>query len=201
MLESLTRRQREIFGYLREHADRFEHPPSLDELCHALGLRSRGSLHKHVSALVEAGLVEPLDGKHRGVRLTRMTHQLDALPLLGYIAAGHPIEALANPEEVEVPAALRGSRPSYVLAVQGDSMVDEGILDGDWVVVEQRDDANDGELVVALVDGTEATLKRLYRHGATVVLRPANANLEPLEYKAERVRIQGIVVGQMRSYR
>ena len=201
-LESLTRRQREIYDYLREHQEGFARPPTLDELCRALGLRSRGSIHKHVTALVEAGLVEPLGGRQRGLRLVRGAGRAaDTVPMLGYIAAGRPIEALEIPDEVEVPPRLRGHRPTYVLEVRGDSMIDEGILDGDWVVVEQRDYADDGELVVALVDESEVTLKRLERGAGKVLLHPANASMQSLEYDPARVRIQGVVTGQMRSYR
>lgn len=201
--ESLTRRQREIYDYLRTQYNAFEHPPTLDELCQALGMRSRGSLHKHICALVDAGLLEPLHGRQRGLILAAPAHEErpGVVPLLGYIAAGQPIEALENPGEIEVPEHLRGNRPTYVLQVRGDSMIDEGILNGDWVVVEQRDHADNGELVVALLDGTEATLKRLEKRNGTVVLHPANVAMTAMEYAPERVRIQGVVTGQMRAYR
>jgi len=201
----LTRRQRALYDYLREHAERFAQPPSLDELCRALGLRSRGSLHKHVQALVAAGLVEPLNGRQRGVRLTEAgsagASGAAGLPLLGTIAAGRPIAALPDPRTVDVPAALRTEQPCYVLEVRGDSMIEDGILDGDWVVIEQRDHARDGEVVVALIDGEEATLKRIEQRPGRVLLHPANGAMRPLEYAAERVRIQGVLVGQMRRYR
>ena len=139
MGEALTRRQRAVLEHLRESRERHAHPPSLDQLCRELGLRSRGSLHKHIQALVNAGHVEPLSGKQRGVRL-RDSNEDDVLtlPLLGRIAAGRPIEALENPQDLEVPRQLRGKGRCYVLQVRGDSMIEEGILDGDWVVVEQR---------------------------------------------------------------
>ena len=164
-------------------------------------MRSRGSLHKHVQALVKAGHVEPLSGKQRGVRLCESAQgHLLSLPLLGRIAAGRPIEALENPQELEVPRQLRGKGRCYVLQVRGDSMIDEGILDGDWVVVEQRDHARDGEIVVALIDGEEATLKRIEQTPSACILHPANPDLAPLRYAPERVRIQGVVTGQMRAY-
>ena len=198
---SLTRRQRAIYDYLRDHHERFEHPPTLDELCQALGLKSRGSLHKHIQALVEAGLVEPMDKKQRGVRLTGQSELSDnSLPLLGYIAAGHPIEALENPEGIEIPPRLKGHGNAYVLRVRGDSMVEEGILDGDWVVIEQRDHAHNGEIVVALIDDAEATLKRIEQKPGEVILHPANSRMSALSYAPERVRIQGVLVGQMRAY-
>ncbi len=201
MNEALTRRQQAILEHLRESHERQAHPPTLDELCRELGLRSRGSLHKHIQALVKAGHVEPLSGKQRGVRLREPGQDdLLSLPLLGRIAAGRPIEALENPQDLEVPRQLRGKGRCYVLQVRGDSMIDEGILDGDWVVVEQRDHARDGEIVVALIDGEEATLKRIEQTPSACILHPANPDLAPLSYAPERVRIQGVVTGQMRAY-
>ncbi len=201
--------------------------PTLDELCEALGLRSRGSMHKHIMALAEAGLVEPMNRKQRGVRLVSperlipnesnleasnseaLTPELAAprsdgagvLPLYGTIAAGRPIEALRAPETVEVPATLRSEKPCYVLKVQGDSMIDEGILDGDYVVVEHCTQAHNGDIVVALIDGEEATLKRILQRPEEIVLCPSNADMQALRYAPERVSIQGVVVGQMRRYR
>lgn len=201
---TLTRRQQEIFDYLREHLDQFPHPPTLDELCDALGLKSRGSLHKQIQALIEAGLVEPMHNLRRGIRLADAVPDAatdtDALPLYGYIAAGRPIEAISNPETIDVPAQLRTTNPCYVLEVRGDSMIDEGILDGDWVVIEHRDQARDGEIVVALVDGEEATLKRLEKKSGEVVLHPANSSLSAMHFSPERIQIQGVLVGQMRRY-
>ncbi len=202
---TLTRRQQEIFDYLREHLDEFAHPPTLDELCDALGLKSRGSLHKQIQALIEAGLVEPMNNLRRGIRLVEDDEPVvgadnDALPLYGYIAAGRPIEAISNPETIEVPPQLRTPNPCYVLEVRGDSMIEEGIFDGDWVVIEHRDQARNGEIVVALVDGEEATLKRLEKGSNEVVLHPANASLSPMHFSPDRVQIQGVLVGQMRRY-
>jgi repressor LexA len=203
---SLTRRQQEIYDYLRAHLDDFPHPPTLDELCDALGLSSRGSLHKQIQALIEAGLVEPMNNLRRGIRLADDEPDVDvgvdadALPLYGYIAAGRPIEAISNPEMIDVPSQLRTPNPCYVLEVKGDSMIEEGILDGDWVVIEHRDQARNGEIVVALVDGEEATLKRLEAKHGEVVLHPANSALDPMRFAADRVKIQGVLVGQMRRY-
>ncbi|MCP5151894.1 MAG: transcriptional repressor LexA [Chromatiales bacterium] len=198
----VTRRQAAILERLRELAAAGEPPPTLDELCQALGLRSRGSLHQQVKSLVDAGLVEPMRGKQRGVRLReRALPPPLQLPLLGTIAAGRPIEALANPEPIEVPSHLRSQRDCYVLQVRGDSMIDDGILDGDWVVVERRDHARDGEIVVALIDGQEATLKRIRQRPGEVTLIPANGSIAPIVVEPDRVTIQGVVVGQMRAYR
>jgi len=199
-MQSLTPRQQDLLDYLRGCAAE-EHAPTLDTICRDMGLRSRGSLHKHIRALVAAGLVEPMGGQHRGVRLTQAAiPDEDGLPLLGRIAAGRPIEAVTHDRRIQVPAALRTQGPCYVLEVRGDSMSDDGILDGDWVVVEQRDHARNGEVVVALVDDEEATLKRIEQRPGVLRLHSANAAYAPLDYHPGRVRIQGVVVGQMRRY-
>ncbi len=199
---ALTRRQQTIVDHLRARARTGEPPPTLEELCRALGLASRGSMHKHIQALVDAGLVQSMDGRQRGVRLKPASAAKgDSLPLLGTIAAGQPIEAVEDPLTFEVPSALRTGNPCFVLQVRGDSMIEDGILDGDWVVVESRTHARNGEIVVALVDGNEATLKRIEQRPGQVLLHPANATLQPLVYAPAQVQIQGVVVGQMRRYR
>jgi repressor LexA len=199
---ALTRRQRQIYEHLLARQAAGDPAPSLEELCDALGLRSRGSMHLQVKALVDEGLVEPMNGRQRGVRVRDAVENRPAqLPLLGTIAAGRPIEAVAVPESVEVPAHLCGGGACYVLKVRGDSMIEDGILDGDMVVVERRDHARDGEIVVALIDGQDATLKRILQRPGEVTLLPANAAMEPIVIEPQRVQIQGVVVGQMRSYR
>ena len=202
MPQPLTPRQRELYDYLVAHAE--EPPPTLDALAQALGMRSRGSLHRHVQALVDAGLVEPMEGKKRGIRLREVSEPTRAggeeLPLLGHIAAGAPIQAFPQPEGFEVPPQLHRNQPAYVLQVVGDSMVEDGILDGDWVVVEEREKADNGELVVALIDEEETTLKRIEQHPDEIILHPANASHSAQHYSPERVRIQGVIVSQMRRF-
>jgi repressor LexA len=201
MAMQLTRRQQEILDFLRESAGHFDHPPTLDELCAMLGLRSRGSLYKHIQALIQAGFVEPMAGQHRGLRLITDDSADDGIPFLGKIAAGRPIEALPQPEHIQVPPHLRTGKPCYVLQVVGDSMCEVGILDGDLVVIEQRDHARNGEIVVALVRGEEATLKRIRQEPGRTMLYPENSAMEPMELDPHEVQIQGVLVGQMRSYR
>ena len=202
MTATLTRRQQEIYDYLKENLHKFDQAPTLNELCDALGLSSRGSMHKQIQALIDAGLVEPMNNQRRGIRLAQAEdHDENDLPLMGYIAAGRPIEAIENPENVMVPPNLRTERPCYVLQVQGESMIDEGILDGDWVVIEQRSTARNGEIVVALVDNSDATLKRIEQQPGEVILHPANENMSSMHYHPDQVKIQGVLVGQMRSYR
>jgi repressor LexA len=203
----LTRRQMEIFNFLRDNYESFAYPPSLDELCAMLGMASRGSLYKHIMALIEAGLVEPFIGnKKGGVRLTAQAQSDNAtseqaLPFVGYIAAGKPIEALETVSYMTVPDALKTDKPCYVLQVKGDSMIEAGIFNGDWVVIEQRDYASNGEIVVALIENSEATLKYIEQTAEHVLLLPANSNMTALSYRPEQVEIQGVLVGQMRSYR
>ena len=203
----LTRRQREIFNYIRDNYESFACPPSLHELCEGLGMASRGSLYKHIMALIEAGLVEPFTGnKQGGIRLTEQVIQEDkylqqGLPFIGSIAAGKPIEALATLGYMMVPDALKTDKPCYVLQVKGESMIEAGIYDGDWVVIEQRNCAKNGEIVVALIENSEATLKYIQQTAEQVLLLPANANMKALSYHPDQVEIQGVLVGQMRSYR
>ncbi|MCW8829252.1 MAG: transcriptional repressor LexA [Gammaproteobacteria bacterium] len=197
----LTRRQQAIYDYLRNNQEGFDHPPTLDELCQRLGLASRGSLHKHIQALIQAKLVEPLSGKQRGIRLVPQEEEAEeGIPFLGTIAAGRPIEALPQPETLDVPEFLRGERPCYVLRVRGESMIEAGIVDGDYVIIEQRDHAHDGEIVVALVHGEEATLKRIEQQPDKVILHPANAAMDPMCYAPDAIIIQGALIGQMRKY-
>jgi len=208
-MSALTRKQQAILDFLLDNQAQFPRPPSLSELCQALGLKSRGSLHLTLSGLIDAGYVEAMGLKHRGVRLTKKALVLresgqqlpHALPLVGSIAAGQPIEAIEHTEWVNVPDQLRTEQSCYVLKVKGDSMIEAGILDGDWVVIEQRSHACNGEIVVALIDNQEATLKVIEQTADEVLLIPANSSMEAMRFHPSQVIIQGVLVGQMRSYR
>ena len=202
---NLTRRQQEIHEFLQDNEADFKHPPTLAELCSAMKLSSRGSMHKQISALIDAGFVEPMQQQKRGIRLRHRTppssdENLDQLPMLGYIAAGEPIEAVNTPENIGIPSWLHSSKPCYVLGIKGDSMIEAGIINGDRVIIEQQDHAHNGDIVVALIDGSEATLKRLQQTPQEVILHPANAAMEAQHYSHEQVQIQGILIGQMRKY-
>ena len=197
----LTRRQQEIYQVLKDNQARFDHPPTYDELCQLLGLSSRGSLHKHIQALVQAGLVAPTEGLQRGIRLTDEGDPDSGIPYLGRIAAGRPIEAISNPERMRVPDELLGRGPCYVLRVTGDSMIEEGIFDGDFVVIEQQDCADNGDIVVALVNDGEVTLKKIEQKPDKVILYPANASMAAMVFRPDEVQIQGILRGLMRNYR
>jgi repressor LexA len=198
---ALTRRQHELLDYLRRRRLQGLLPPSLTEICRDLGLASRGSLHKQVVALVKAGLVEPMMGKQRGVRLVvDAANDEGRVPLLGAIAAGRPIEAVLRQESIEVPAWMTRGLRCYALRVKGDSMRDAGILDGDLVLVEPRTEARNGEAVVALIDREEATLKRIEQRPGEILLIPENSAHAVQRYAPDRVEIQGIVIGVLRRY-
>lgn len=195
----LTAGQQRILEFIRQYIIREGIAPTLSEIAQGIGVRSRGAIHKQVQALAEAGAIRLLTGRKRGIQLVDES-QAPTLPLLGRIAAGCPIEAIPDQDTLNLAEFLLGPE-RFALRVQGDSMIDAGILDGDTVVIRRRERADDGDIVVALIDDQEATLKRL-RHldGERIALIPENAAMQAMIYAAERVRIQGILVGQLRTY-
>ncbi len=199
---ALTRRQREIYDFIRGFVAENGYSPSLEEIGAAFGLSSVATVHKHVQHLVEKGLLRKAWNRSRSVEpVESESPGLTSLPLVGVVAAGAPIEAIEGHDRIEVPRELVPKRaPSFVLRVQGESMIDEQIRDGDYVVVEGRSEARDGETVVALIRGQEATLKRLYRRGSRVQLVPANPDMKPIELPARDVEIRGVVRGLLRRY-
>ena len=201
----LTERQKEILEFVRRYSEERGVAPTHREVCERFGFSSYGTAYKHLKLLAEKGYLRRERHQRRGLEFLSPDadgrgSDLD-LPFFGRIAAGRPIEAVSGDETVPVPPLLVHERPAdhYVLQVSGDSMVEEGIHVGDWVVVERRDRAQRGEMVVALV-ADEATLKRFYPEGDFVRLQPANAAMAPLLVPARDVRVQGIVVGLMRRY-
>lgn len=211
---NLTRKQQQVLDFLIANQDQFVQPPTLDELCFAMGLKSRGSLHKHIQELINAGLVEASNRKQRGVRLTERALE-DTLiakstsqdaeenhtPFVGTIAAGSPILAFENISYMTIPDEIKTENTCYILQVKGDSMIEDGIFDQDWVIIEQRSHARNGEIVVALIDKTEATLKHIEQYPHETVLIPANKTMQPMRFQPQQVEIQGVLVGQMRSYK
>lgn len=200
----LTNLENRLLAFIRDFIRRHGAGPTLSEIAAGLGLQSRGTVHRYVRSLVDKGLLEHRPGSKRGLRLVEGEAgpaHAPTLPLLGRIAAGRPIEAIPGEDEINLSDFLMGPN-RYALRVFGDSMIGAGILDGDTVVVEHRDSARDGEIVVALIDDQEATLKRLRRRSdGSVMLIAENPAMPPMIYSAERVRIQGVVVAQLRSYR
>ncbi len=198
----LTPAQQKTLDFIRRYWRLQGRSPSLMEIAAGIGIRSRGVVHRYVQALIAAGHVRRLPGRKRGLELTEQdSAQAYILPLLGRIAAGRPIEAIPGEGTLDMTAFLLGLN-RYALRVYGDSMIEAGILDGDTVIVDARGDAGEGAIVVALIDEQEATLKRLHRRkDGSIQLTAANAALAPMIYSAERVRVQGVVVGVLRSYR
>jgi repressor LexA len=199
----VTRRQKEMMDFLDEYIDRNGYAPTIEETAEHFGLRSLATVHKHLTNLQKKGLIKRDWNRSRALELvpTAVKVQAVELPLLGRVAAGSPIEAITSTETIFVPEDMVGRQETYVLQVKGDSMIEEQIRDGDYVIVENRQSARDGEMVIALLDGENATLKKLYREGGgRVRLQPANAALSPIYVDQSRLRIQGVVIGVLRKY-
>ncbi len=201
----LTGRQKQILEYIREFRGEHGISPTHLEIRERFGFSSYGTVYKHLKLLETKGFLTRDPNQKRGIELVERRgrptgERVIELPFFGKIAAGRPIEALPGDEALGVPSHLLGrSGDHYVLRVSGDSMIDEGIFDGDYVVVQLREEAESGEMVVALV-GDEATLKHFFPEGDRVRLQPANPSMDPIYVPAEQVRIQGIVVGLMRKF-
>lgn len=199
---ALTERQKEIVDFVRDYRAAKGVSPTQREICERFGFSSFGTLQKHIRLLLEKGALVRDWNKRRSllVPAERSGGQAIDLPLLGLIAAGSPIESLPGDETVAVPEALTRKGDHFVLRVRGDSMIDEGIHDGDLVVVQRRETAANGEMVAALI-GAETTLKKFFREaGGMIRLQPANERLQPILVDEANVRVQGVVVGLMRRY-
>ena len=207
----LTERQRDILNFIREFQKERGIAPTHREICDHFGFSSYGTVYKHLSLLEKKGLIRRDWNQKRGVEVVD-DHEapkseprredrpaVRELPLFGYIAAGRPLDVDVSDETIAVPEHLTSRGENYVLKVRGDSMVEDGILDGDLVIIARRDDATNGEMVVANVSG-EVTLKRLYREGERVRLQPANSMMNPIYAAARDVAVQGVVVGLMRRF-
>jgi len=201
-VQPLTKRQREILDYLQEFISKHGYAPSLEEVGRRFNLSSLATVHKHLTNLQEKGFIRRSWNRSRSVELLAAPTGQRALelPMLGYVAAGVPIEAVPSAETIAVPEHLAGRRESYVLCVKGDSMIDEQIRDGDYVVVEDRHTADNGEMVIALIAGQDVTLKKFYREHGRIRLQPANPTMQPMFFDPSNVQVQGVVVGMMRKY-
>ena len=198
----LTERQRDILGFIREYQKEKGVAPTHREICEHFGFSSYGTVYKHLSLLQKKGLIRRDWNQKRGVELLESQPEEAttlALPFLGYIAAGLPLDVVPSNETIHVPLELTSRGENFVLKVRGDSMIEDGIHSGDFVIIEQRATAENGEMVVASVSG-DVTLKRFYKEGRRVRLQPANSLMAPIYARAEDVRVQGIVVGLMRRF-
>ena len=204
-MKYVTERQRDILQFIREFQAERGVAPTHREICDHFGFSSYGTVYKHLSLLEKKGLIRRDWNQKRGVELVEKEPPVEAppgvreLPLFGVIAAGRPLEVDVSDETITVPERLTSRGENYVLKVRGDSMIDDGIMDGDYVIIARRQDATNGEMVVANVAG-EVTLKRLYREGARVRLQPANSAMAPIYAHARDVSVQGVVVGLMRRF-
>lgn len=206
---ALTKRQKEVLNYLVGFINKNGYSPSFEEIAHALKLTSLATVHKHLSTLEKKGFIRRGYNQSRSIEVTQLPRQvreeiLDRhvveLPLTGRIAAGRPLEAVEDRETISLADFTRGHN-NFVLKVKGESMQDDHILDGDYIVVEQTQVANPGEIVVALVGEDEATVKRFYREaGGKIRLQPANSSMAPMIVSGADVKIQGRVVGVLRKY-
>jgi repressor LexA len=198
-VQSLTPRQQQVLEFIRESVRASGYPPTVREICTALHLSSPSTVHAHLANLERLGLIKRDPTKPRALDVVQDLRPRRPLPLVGRVAAGQPILAEENIEElIDVPAFLRRDDDDFVLRVRGDSMIDAGIFNGDFIVVHAQDQVQNGEIVVALV-GDEATTKRFYNEGRTVRLQPENENHEPIIVNADEVELVGRVVGVLRQ--
>jgi repressor LexA len=201
----LYKKQKQLIDFLRQYIQKYGHAPKLEEIAKALGVSSLATVHEHLSTLEKKGVVRRLAGVVRGVELLDQKIAFGEggveVPLFGYISAGQPIEPYTDPDATlsVAPFLLSGQKRSYVLQVKGNSMVEDGILDGDYVVCEEKETAENGEIVVALLENEIATLKKYFKEKDRVRLEPANTQMSPIY--AKNVKIQGKVVGVIRKYR
>jgi repressor LexA len=201
---TLTKRQNEILAYLRAAIAEHGYAPSFEEIAEQFTFASLATVHEHLTNLERKGYIRRQYNESRSIEVLppRGTAKATEIPLLGKVAAGMPIESLMHDETIAVPDEILPRRgPNYALKVAGNSMVDEHIIDGDYVVVHGRDNAENGEMVIALINGSEATVKKFYREtGGWIRLQPANTTMTPMRYQERDVLIQGVVVGIIRKY-
>ena len=199
----LTHRQKEVYTFLKGYIERHGVAPTYEVIRHHFGFRSYNAVFKHLKQLEARGyLTSHWKNKKQAFSLkepVQASMATSQLPLLGRVAAGEPIEALEDRDIVEVPESFLGTGEHFALRVRGDSMIEDGIHDGDIILLRKQEDAENGQTVVALING-EATVKRFYRKGASVELHPANSSMKPLVLEAEKVTVQGVVVGLIRKY-
>ncbi len=201
---TIYRRQKQILEFISQYIQKFGYSPTLQQIAEAIGVNSLATVHEHLQALAKKGLIRRYKGAVRGLEIiAKANNQLVTgleLPVLGFIAAGQPIEPHTDPNASLMisPSLISGQKPAFVLQVKGESMIEDGILDGDYVVIEQQEEAKNGDIVVALLDNGLATLKRFFREATRIRLEPANAKMVPIF--SRKVKIQGKVVGVVRRF-
>jgi len=208
----LTFQQEKLLKFIIDYQKQNNVTPSFDEMKDGLDLKSKSGIHRIVSALEERGYIKKLNNRARAIEIIKNVNLIDtesgknknniiSIPILGKIAAGLPIEAISdNTNYIELPETLLKKGEYFILNVEGDSMIEAGIFDGDQVVIRKANDANNGENVVALIDNNEATLKRIFKRGQQVALQPENSNYKTVIYGPDRIQIQGVLKHLIRSY-
>ena len=201
---TLYRRQKQILDFIKQYIDKYGYSPTLGEIAEAIGVSSLATIHEHLQALVTKGVIKKFEGAVRGIEILdqKLSSVLKGieLPILGFIAAGQPIMTYTDPDATikVAPSMVSGKKRSYVLQVKGDSMIEDGILDGDHVIIEEQNIASDGDIVVALLENGLATLKRFFKEPTRIRLEPANSSMSPIY--ATDVKIQGKCVGVIRRF-
>lgn len=203
---TLYRKQKQTLDFIKQYIDKYGFSPTLGEIAEAIGVSSLATVHEHIGTLVTKGVIKRFDGAIRGIEvidqnISRALSGIE-LPVLGYIAAGAPIMPYTDPDAtIRVgPSMISGKKRSYVLQVKGDSMIEDGILDGDYVIIEEQNTANDGDTVVALLENGLATLKRFFKEPDRIRLEPANSSMEPIYAAFGDVQIQGKCSGVIRRF-
>lgn len=199
----LTKRQKHIYDFIASSIKDNGYAPSIVEIGEHFGLSSPATVHKHLTNLEAKGLLRRLKNMSRAIELTNQgeeDHSAVNVPLLGCIVAGAPLETYAVEDTISIPSDMIGRKRTYVLKVKGDSMIEEGIHDGDFVIIDERNTAENGETVVALINNESATLKKYYRENGQVRLQPANSSMEPIMVPADQLAIQGVVIGLLRKF-
>ena len=208
----LTFQQEKLLKFIINYQKQNNVTPSFDEMKDGLDLKSKSGIHRIVSALEERGYIKKLNNRARAIEIIKNVNLIDtengknknsiiSIPILGKVAAGLPIEAISdNTNYIELPETLLKKGEYFILNVEGDSMIEAGIFDGDQVVIRKANDANNGEIVVALIDNNEATLKRIFKRGQQVALQPENSNYKTVIYGPDRIQIQGVLKHLIRSY-
>jgi repressor LexA len=201
--DPLTPRQQTVLDFIRHFFAERGYAPTIAEIRDGLGLASTSTVHKHLKTLEEKGHIDSLPKKSRGLSMKPTPSTSSGgieIPMLGYVTAGQPIEINEVPETINLPETMIGKGETFVLEVKGDSMIDEAIKDGDLVIVEKRQFANNGDMVIACIENEEVTLKRIYKEGKRVRLQPSNPVMQPIIIKNRDVTIKGIVIGVLRTY-
>lgn len=208
-MKTLTRRQNDVLNIIEEMTREKSYPPSMREITARMNLTSAAGIHKHIKALVKKGYLLKEDFLSRSLKIVRPDGdpmpdpEIVELPLVGFVAAGLPIEEISQSiETLTIPSSMlnKSADHYFLLQVRGDSMIEESIIDGDYVIVEKRESAENGEVVIALLDGSETTLKRFFREPNRIRLQPANASMAPIYIEGSTIQIQGIVAGLWRRY-